>query len=50
MDSKDGFDCHGDSKIIDSGSKKITDQSVVDVVTFSFPLVLNLKVNIPPIE
>ena len=35
---------------VESGSKKITDQNVVEVVTFSFPLALSFKVKIPPIE
>ena len=34
VDSVDGFNSQGASKIIDKGNKKITDQSVVDVVTF----------------
>ena len=50
VESIEGLNCHGVSKIIDKGNKKITDQSVVDVVTFSLPLVLNFKVKIPPIE
>ena len=29
---------------------KITDHNVVEVVTFSLPLFLNLRVSIPPIE
>ena len=41
VDSKEGFNSQGFSKIIDNGSKKITDHIVVDVVTFSFPLIIN---------
>ena len=50
VDVKEGLDCQGVSKIIDKGNKKITDQSVVDVVTFSLPLVFSFKVKTPPIE
>ena len=50
VDAKVGFDSHGVSIINEKGNKKITDHNVVDVVTFSFPLPLNLKVKIPPIE
>ena len=34
----------------ESGIKKIRDQRVVDVVTFSFPILFNFKVKMPPIE
>ena len=34
----------------EKGNKKITDHKVVDVVTFSFFLFLNFKVNNPPIQ
>ena len=40
----------GFSKIIAIGKRKIRDQIVVDVVTFSFPLFFILIVKIPPIE
>ncbi len=50
VDSIEGFDCHGVSNTIDKGSRKITDQRVVEVVTFSFPFAFNFKVKIPPIE
>ena len=40
----------GASKMSDNGNKNITDQSVVEVVTFSFPLFFNFNVKIPPIE
>ena len=36
--------------IKESGIKKTRDQRVVDVVTFSFPILFNFKVKIPPIE
>ena len=38
VDSNVGLACQGDSNIIDNGNKKITDQKVVEVVTFSFTL------------
>ena len=34
----------------DKGNKKITDHNVVDVVTFSFFLFFNFKVNNPPMQ
>ena len=45
-----GDEFQGVSNIIDKGNKNITDQRVVEVVTFSFPLFLIFKVKIPPIE
>ena len=50
VDSKLGEDNQGFSKIKDIGNRKIKDQIVVEVVTFSFPLFFILKVKIPPIE
>ena len=38
VDSIDGVANHGFSKINDIGKRKIKDQIVVEVVTFSFPL------------
>ena len=38
------------SIINEKGNKKITDHNVVDVVTFSFFLFFNFKVNKPPIQ
>ena len=36
--------------LIEKGKRKITDHMVVDVVTFSFFLFFNFKVNKPPIQ
>ena len=45
-----GEDSHGLSIINEKGRRKITDHKVVDVVTFSFFLFFNLKVNNPPMQ
>ena len=50
VDANDGLEFQGVSKIREKGSKKITDQMVVDVVTFSFFLFFNLSVINPPIQ
>ena len=50
VDIKVGLDSHGVSIIIEKGNKNITDHNVVDVVTFSFFLCFNFKVNKPPIQ
>ena len=50
VDSNDGLAFQGASNIIDRGNKKITDQRVVEVVTFSLTLFLSLRVNKPPIQ
>ena len=50
VDSKVGLDSQGLSIINENGNKKITDHIVVDVVTFSFFLSFNFKVNRPPIQ
>ena len=44
VDCSVGLEFHGASNIRENGNKKITDHNVVDVVTFSFPLVFNFKV------
>ena len=50
VDAKDGEDSQGVSIINENGRRKITDHKVVDVVTFSFFLFFNFKVNRPPIQ
>ena len=45
-----GDDSHGVSMINEKGRRKITDHKVVEVVTFSFFLFFNFKVNKPPIQ
>ena len=50
VEAKEGLASHGSSKIKENGSKKRTDQRVVEVVTFSFFLFLSFKVNNPPIQ
>ena len=50
VEANDGFEFHGISKISEKGSKKITDQIVVEVVTFSFLLFFNFSVINPPIQ
>ena len=44
----EAFVSKGFSIIKLKGIKNITDQSIVEVVTFSFPLFLIFNVNIPP--
>ena len=50
VDSNVGLAFQGASNIIDRGNKKITDQRVVEVVTFSLTLFLSLRVNKPPMQ
>ena len=50
VDVKVGLEFHGVSMISEKGRRKITDHKVVDVVTFSFFLFFNLRVNKPPIQ
>ena len=50
VDSIVGLAFQGASNNIENGNKKITDQSVVEVVTFSLTLFLSFKVNSPPIQ
>ena len=50
VDAKVGFEFQGVSIKREQGNKKITDQIVVEVVTFSFFLFLNLSVINPPIQ
>ena len=50
VEAKVGEEFQGVSIINENGKRKITDQIVVDVVTFSFFLFLSFKVNNPPIE
>ena len=50
VDAKVGLEFQGDSRNKEKGNKNIIDQSVVDVVTFSFFSFLNFKVNNPPIQ
>ena len=45
-----GLEFQGVSMITEKGKRKITDHKVVDVVTFSFFLFFNFKVNNPPIQ
>ena len=49
-EQKDGEEFHGVSIINEKGKRKITDHIVVDVVTFSFFLFFNFRVNKPPMQ
>ena len=49
MGAKEKFVSKGLSNKKLKGVKNITDQSIVEVVTFSFPFVLILSVSNPPI-
>ena len=50
VDAKVGLEFHESQLLMKKGNKKITDHNVVDVVTFSFFLFFNFKVNKPPIQ
>ena len=49
MESVEGFNIHGFSKIIENGRSIIVDQIKIEPVTFSFSLLLIFKVITPPI-
>ena len=50
VEDKVGEEFQGDSKINEKGRRNITDHKVVEVVTFSFFLFFNFKVNKPPMQ